>query len=98
MARNRAVGAVVSEEKQGPKSSPGGAGVDSVATELALGGPSCENAKAFLEKQGRLIDFKYEYLADRDQFELSHLRWQRFADARGRSAASANAIVRIDPC
>ena len=52
-----------------------------------MSGASREQADTFLRKQGslvakqgRLVDRQTEYLADKDKFELSHLRWRRFTE------------------
>jgi tetratricopeptide (TPR) repeat protein len=70
-------------------------GVDSAAVAIALGGASREDAKTFLEKQGRLVDLQCEYLADKDRFELSHLRWRRFTEQMKGALQALTAMVGI---
>src|SRR5579862_2654806 len=58
----------------------------SAALSLALGrtGKSDkaldEDARAFLKKQGRLIDLQTEHLHEQREIVLSRLRWGRFSD------------------
>ena len=87
----------MSEEAAGAESAPKGpgAGADPVAVALALAGASREDAKAFLEKQGRLVDLQCEYLADKDNFELSHLRWRRFTEQMKGALQALTAMVGI---
>ena len=65
------------------------AGADSAAMALALGRPETLDARAaaYLEKQGHLADgqrhlvgLQSELLANKEKFEISHLRWRRFSD------------------
>jgi hypothetical protein len=104
MTQNKAVGAVVAEENEGAATGPEGAdaGVDPVATAMALGGASRDEADAFLKdqraliaKQGHLVDLQCEYLADKDKFELSHLRWRRFTEQMKGALQFLTAIVGI---
>jgi tetratricopeptide (TPR) repeat protein len=94
----------VSEEQQGPQSGSEGStpGVDPVATATALSGASRERADSFLEdqqaliaRQGRLVDLQCEYLADKDKFELSHLRWRRFTEQMKGALQFLTAVVGI---
>jgi tetratricopeptide (TPR) repeat protein len=57
-----------------------GAGIDSAALGIALGGASRTKADAFLDKHSYLADLQIENLQKFDEFELSHLRWRRFND------------------
>jgi Tfp pilus assembly protein PilF len=70
-------------------------GVDPAAVALALAGASREDANAFLEKQGRLVDLQCEYMASKDKFELSHLRWRRFTEQMKGTLQFLTAIVGI---
>ncbi len=70
-------------------------GADPAAVALALGGASRERADAFLIKQGRLVDLQSEYLADRDRYELSHLRWRRFTEQMKGALQALTALVGI---
>jgi hypothetical protein len=87
----------VTEELDGAESgSQGiGAGGDPAALALALGGASREDAHNFLKKQGRLVDLQCEYLADKDKFELSHLRWRRFTEQMKGALQALTAMVGI---
>ena len=73
------------EEVEGPADS-GAADTGSAALSLALGrtGKSDkaldEDARAFLKKQGRLIDLQTEHLHEQREIVLSRLRWGRFSD------------------
>src|SRR5665213_3873760 len=69
---------------------------------MALSGASREDAKTFLEKQGalldkqgHLVDLQCEYLADKDKFELSHLRWRRFTEQTKGALQALTAMVGI---
>src|SRR5665213_1698214 len=69
---------------------------------MALSGASREDAKTFLEKQGalldkqgHLVDLQCEYLADKDKFELSHLRWRRFTEQMKGALQALTALVGI---
>ena len=62
---------------------------------LALGGANPEDAREFLKKQGRLVDLQSEYLADRDRYELSHLRWRRFTEQMKGALQVMTAVVGI---
>jgi hypothetical protein len=82
----------------GAEASP--AGVDPAAAALALGGASREDADAFLKdqrkliaKQGRLVDLQSEYLANKDLYELSHLRWRRFTEQMKGALQFMTAVV-----
>ncbi|HEY1613771.1 MAG TPA: hypothetical protein VGF97_08785 [Rhizomicrobium sp.] len=60
----------------------------SAATGVALSDAAAEGrldprAAAYLDKQGRLADLQSQSLIEQNAFELSHLRWRRFADQMG---------------
>jgi tetratricopeptide (TPR) repeat protein len=54
--------------------------IDPYAAAMAIGGASRAKADAFLDKQSHLADRQIELLANREEFEVSHLRWRRFSD------------------
>ena len=53
---------------------------DAAAMALAFAGPLDPRAARYLEKQGRLADLQHDVLADKEAFELLHMRWRRFTD------------------
>ena len=73
------------EEKEGPES-PGdvagaaGASTDPFAAAMALSGASRSEADAYLKTQRHLVTLQYKYIADKEHFEVSHLRWRRFTE------------------
>jgi hypothetical protein len=85
----------MAEENAALESGSEGIAVDPVAMTLALGGASSEDAKAFLAKQGRLVDLQCEYLADKDTYELSHLRWRRFTEQMKGALQALTVVVGI---
>jgi hypothetical protein len=69
----------VAEENEGAASGPEGvgAGFDPVATAMALGGASREDAREYLKKQGALIDDQRHHL--HEQLKQLHLNvWEKW--------------------